>query len=69
MSRILDVRCHSIVIRKLNSAEAREKRLYILYGAQMNRRVEFNHALSAVDRDVDRNVDAYIREVTQGWLS
>jgi deoxyribodipyrimidine photo-lyase len=37
-------------VRKLNSAEARKKGRYILYWAQMNRRVESNHALSfAVD--------------------
>ena len=53
-------------VRKLNSAETRIKGFYILYWAQINRRVESNHVLSfALDRDVDRNVDAYIREVTQ----
>jgi deoxyribodipyrimidine photo-lyase len=37
-------------VRKLNSAEVRKDGRYVLYWAQMNRRVESNHALSfAVD--------------------
>jgi len=33
-------------VRKLNSAEIRENARYVLYWAQMNRRVECNHALA-----------------------
>src|SRR5665213_3466517 len=33
-------------VRKLNSAEARKNGQYVLYWAQVNRRVESNHALS-----------------------
>ncbi len=33
-------------VRKLNSAEARKNGRYVLYWAQMNRRVESNHALA-----------------------
>ena len=37
-------------VRKLNSAEVHKNGRYVLYWAQMNRRVESNHALSfAVD--------------------
>jgi hypothetical protein len=44
-------------VRKLNSAEARKSGQYVLYWAQMNHRVESNHALSfAVDTANELNV-------------
>jgi hypothetical protein len=44
-------------VRKLNSAEASKNGRYVLYWAQMNRRLESNHALSfAVDMATELNL-------------
>ena len=50
-------------VRKLNSAEARKSGQYVLYWAQMNHRVESNHALSfAVDTANELNVPVLFYE-------
>jgi len=50
-------------VRKLNSAEARKNGRYVVYWAQVNRRVESNHALScAVDMANELNLPVLFYE-------
>ncbi len=50
-------------VRKLNSAEVRKNGRYVLYWAQMNRRVESNHALSfAVEMANELNLPVLLYE-------